>query len=64
MSNNSSPTPTRRVQLLLLVLPVLGFVDGVLLVVSMLILGDVAIVVVVAAAAAAAAAVFGASNSR
>ena len=59
MSNNSSPTPTRRVQLLLLVLPVLGFVDGVWLVVALLILGDVAGVVVVAAAA-----VFGASNSR
>ena len=56
MSNSSSPTPTRRVQLLLLLLlPVLGFVDGVWLVVSMLILGDVAGVAV---------AVFGASKSR
>ena len=59
MSNSSSPTPTRRVHLLLLLLPVLGFVDGVWLVVAMLIIGDVAGVALVVAAA-----VFGASNSR
>ena len=60
MSNSSSPTPTRRVQLLLLLLPVLGFVDGVWLVVAMLIIGDIAVAVAVVVAAA----VFGASNSR